>query len=86
MPDQVAQRDIWEGVARVLRDVVNDERETGEASHLTAADIEAVAVRVAEIVRELVPVGSARYVDAAELALCSASSESGSTRMPQTSR
>jgi hypothetical protein len=38
------------------------------SSQLTAADIEAVAVRVAEIVRELVPVGSTRYVDAAELA------------------
>jgi hypothetical protein len=30
MPDQVAQRDIWEGVTRNLRDVVNDERETGD--------------------------------------------------------
>jgi hypothetical protein len=38
------------------------------SSQLTAANIEAVAVRVAEIVRELVPVGSTRYVDAAELA------------------
>ena len=38
------------------------------SSQLTVADIEAVAVRVAEIVREHVPVGSTRYVDAAELA------------------
>jgi hypothetical protein len=55
------------------------------SSQLTVADIEAVAVRVAKIVREHVPVGSTRYVDAAELANVLGVEREWIYAMPQTS-